>query len=90
MTPIEEEYEMPDLPANNADELFAKVTAVEKAVSSAELDLGEALALYERCMGIMIESTVVDLSTAQRTDLNTRMDRLNAGLQQQAMTELMD
>jgi hypothetical protein len=85
--------EIVDRPATNADELFAKVTAAEKATartSTEELDLGAALALYERCIGIMIEATVIDLTTEQRAELNERMDKVNTGLQQSAMTEFMD
>lgn len=85
--------EIADHPATNADELFAKVAAAEKAISddaTDELDLGAALALYEQCMGIMFESTAVDLTTEQRDDLNESMDRVNARLQQIAMTEFME
>jgi hypothetical protein len=79
--------------ATTAEELFAKVTSAEEAVAnpSAEEDaLLASLSLYQTCMGIVAEATIVDLTTEQRTELNTRMDRIESQLQQRAMSAFMD
>lgn len=78
--------------AANADELFAKVASAEKTAASSSSDedsLGVALSLHEQCMSIMFESTVIDLTTEQRAELNTRLDQIDAQLQQRAMSAFM-
>jgi hypothetical protein len=41
-------------------------------------------------MGIVAESTVIDLTAEQRAEFNTRMDQINSQLQQRAMSAFMD
>jgi hypothetical protein len=79
--------------ATNAEELFAKVTSAEDVATNPpaeEDDLLASLSLYQTCMGIVAESTVIDLTAEQRAEFNTRMDQINSQLQQRAMSAFMN
>lgn len=76
-----------------AEELFAKVTSVEGAVTNPSTDedaLFTSLSLFETCMGIVAEATVIDLTTEQRDEFNTRMNRVQSQLQQLALSAFAD
>lgn len=82
-----------DHAATTAEELFAKVTSAEEAATNLSADedaLFASLSLYQTCMGIVFESSAIDLTTEQRTEFNTRMDQINGQLQQLAMSAFMD
>lgn len=84
MTSNEDEYHA----ATNVEELFAQVTSVEEDIATppTDDDLGVSLNLYGVCMGIMAGSSTLDLTAEQRTELNTRMSRVNDQIQQRAMS----
>jgi hypothetical protein len=93
MNPIIDSEMSADHYATNAEELFAKVTSAEDVVanpSAEEDDLLASLSLYQMCMGIVAESTVIDLTTEQRAEFNARMDRIESHLQQRAMSAFTD
>jgi hypothetical protein len=73
--------------------LFAKVTSVEDSVNNPSADedaRGESLHLYGICMGIMAESTVVELTPNQRREFNTRMNQIELKIQEQALNDFMN
>lgn len=77
--------------AINAEQLFSQVTSIEEELAepAAIVDgVDYSLNLYGLCMEIMFRSVSVELTDQQRTELNDRMERVNAELHQRAMRAL--